>query len=255
MNLPRHSFSWSLSLAFHLAAAVLLGWFAGAAVLRPAPASPALAAVAISFADTAVDTASGAEPGGVRAAAETPPVPRSEAPPAPAETRIPLPAPDLTVASASDASIALPRSETRPQEATRAEYGTDVKASFFSDLDAAIAPDGGTSAAHDGGSGSGDGTSTGSGHGDGRPATLASIAPVYPVGARRRGEEGRVVIEATVMANGRAGACLVAESSGSSELDRAAKNAIRRARFTPATRQRVRVPSRIRLTFIFNLRD
>jgi protein TonB len=251
MNLPRHSLSWSISLAIHLAAAALLGWFAGRAILRPAPAAPTIAAIDIAFTDAAVDTASG----GALAAAETPAVPRSEAAPAPAETRIPPPAADLTVESASDASIALPRMEPRLREETRAAYGTDAKTSFFSDLDASTEPAGGTAAARDGGPGSGDGTSTGSGVGDGRASSLASIHPVYPVGARRRGEEGRVVIEATVMANGRAGAWLVVASSGFSELDRAAENAIRRARFSPATRRRVPVSSRIRLTFIFNLRD
>jgi protein TonB len=126
---------------------------------------------------------------------------------------------------------------------------------FFSDRDASTEPAGGGSAARESGPGSGDGASAGLGVGDGRASALASIRPVYPVGARSRGEEGRVVIEATVLANGRAGAWLVVASSGFSDLDRAAENAIRRARFSPATRRRVPVSSRIRLTFIFNLRD
>ena len=251
MNLPRHSLSWSLSLAIHLGAAVLLGWFAEAALLRPVPAPQALAAVDITFTDTAVDTASG----GALATAATPAVPRSEAPPASAEMRIPPPAAALTVDTVAEDSIALPRMEPRLREETRTSYGTDDKTSFFSDLDASTEPVGGTSAAPGGSPGSGDGTSSGFGVGDGRASALASIRPVYPVGARRRGEEGRVVIEATVTANGHAGAWLVVTSSGFSELDHAAENAIRLARFSPAVRRHVPVSSRIRLTFIFNLRD
>jgi protein TonB len=251
MNLPNHSLAWSLSLALHLAAAALLGWFAGAALLRSDSASPTVATVDITFADTAVATDSG----GALAAAEMPAVPRAEVPPAPAETRIPPPAETLTMETAADASMPLPQTEPQPRVIIRTVYGADAKASWFSDLDAWTDADGGASSDRDGQPGSGDGTSTGQGVGDGRASALASIRPVYPVGARRRGEEGRVVIEATVLANGHAGAWLVVSSSGFGELDHAAETAIRRARFSPATRRHIPVSSRIRLTFIFNLRD
>ncbi|MEE9433813.1 MAG: energy transducer TonB [Sphingorhabdus sp.] len=57
----------------------------------------------------------------------------------------------------------------------------------------------------------------------------------YPTRSLQREEEGTTSIRLTVGANGKATACAVTGSSGSSALDRAAcKNARRRARFTPA---------------------
>ncbi|MBM4165160.1 MAG: energy transducer TonB [Lentisphaerae bacterium] len=251
MNLPNHSLAWSLSLALHLAAAALLGWFAGAALLRSDSAPPTIATVDITFTEPVIATASG----GTLAAAEMPAVPRAEAPPASAETRIPPPSETLTRETTADASLPLPQTEPLPRVVSQTVYGADAKASWLSDLDKWTEDEGGASSDRDGQPGSGDGTATGEGVGDGRASALASIRPVYPVGARRRGEEGRVVIEATVLANGHVGAWRVVSSSGFNELDHAAETAIRRARFSPATRRHIPVTSRIRLTFIFNLRD
>lgn len=58
--------------------------------------------------------------------------------------------------------------------------------------------------------------------------------PKYPDIARKRGEEGTVLVEATVAADGRVLAVVVKASSGSAVLDDAACKAVRNARFTPA---------------------
>lgn len=58
--------------------------------------------------------------------------------------------------------------------------------------------------------------------------------PKYPDIARKRGEEGTVLVEATVAADGHVLAVVVKASSGSAVLDDAACKAVRNARFTPA---------------------
>ena len=60
---------------------------------------------------------------------------------------------------------------------------------------------------------------------------LDEIRPHYPLGARVRGEEGVVTVRATVNARGRAEKVEVAKSSGFDDLDRAAREAVRGARF------------------------
>jgi periplasmic protein TonB len=78
-------------------------------------------------------------------------------------------------------------------------------------------------------------------------------APAYPFAARRRGQEGRVVLSVEVLPSGDAGAISVARSSGVASLDRAATDAVRRWRFRPARRDgrpvraTVRVPVRFAL--------
>ncbi len=250
MNLPNHTFSWSLSLAIHLAAAVLLGWTAGQAVVRSTPARLTFAAVDIALADTDVSVASGAN-----AAAEQQSVPRPEALPRHAEPRPTPPAPEVTAETAPDASVTLPKSDPRPRPPALREASPDEKNPFLSDLDLLAEPAEFEALASAGDPGSGDGTAAGFGAGERQAAARAVIRPVYPVGARRRGEEGRVVIEVTVLTSGRTGDHAVVASSGFAELDRAAENAIRRARFAPATRSGAPVASRIRLTFVFRLRD
>ena len=67
--------------------------------------------------------------------------------------------------------------------------------------------------------------------------------PVYPEIARRRGEQGRVVLQVNVSAQGLPVAVNVAESSGFPTLDSAALTAVQRWRFVPATRGGTPVPA------------
>lgn len=57
------------------------------------------------------------------------------------------------------------------------------------------------------------------------------VRPVYPRGSRQRGEEGRVVVEVQLAADGRATGVEVTSSSGFGALDRAAIKAAGAARF------------------------
>ena len=65
-------------------------------------------------------------------------------------------------------------------------------------------------------------------------AYLHNPPPVYPPQARRRGEEGRVALRVFVSAAGLAERIEVQTSSGSSLLDQAAQDAVRRWQFVPA---------------------
>ncbi len=78
--------------------------------------------------------------------------------------------------------------------------------------------------------------------------------PVYPERARARGWEGRVLLRVEVTADGRAAAVSVAHSSGHSVLDRAARDAVRRWRFTPAMKAGVRSASTVTIPVRFVLR-
>ena len=63
---------------------------------------------------------------------------------------------------------------------------------------------------------------------------LNNRAPVYPRASLRRHEEGKVVLELLVRADGTVGEVRVKESSGYPRLDKAALKAVRRWRYIPA---------------------
>jgi protein TonB len=65
----------------------------------------------------------------------------------------------------------------------------------------------------------------------------SQVTPAYPPTSRRLGEEGRVVVNVYVLADGRVGEVQVLTSSGYERLDAAALEHVRRNwRFDPATR-------------------
>lgn len=82
----------------------------------------------------------------------------------------------------------------------------------------------------------------------------ASIFPVYPETSRLRGEEGTVELSFIVLATGKTADISLARSSGFPPLDEAAIRAVRRARFTPATRNGSPVQSKMLQPFEFRLR-
>lgn len=89
---------------------------------------------------------------------------------------------------------------------------------------------------------------------DAPPRPMRAIRPVYPKGARLRGEEGAVVLELHVTSQGRAEAVRVVTTSGFEELDRAAVTAVKAARFTPAKAGGANVDAPARLTLLFRLK-
>ena len=89
---------------------------------------------------------------------------------------------------------------------------------------------------------------------DAPPKPKRNIRPDYPKGARQRGEQGDVVLEIRVNAEGTVDGVKVAVSSGFAELDEAAIKATKAAKFSPARSGHDPVASTARLTLKFKLR-
>jgi protein TonB len=78
-------------------------------------------------------------------------------------------------------------------------------------------------------------------------------APEYPPRSRRLGEEGLVLLEVEVLANGRAGTVRVARAPPYPRLVDAAVKAVRKAKFKPATSEGVPVRSLVEIPVRFQL--
>lgn len=79
--------------------------------------------------------------------------------------------------------------------------------------------------------------------------------PVYPAVARRRGMEGRVLLVVEVGQDGRVCDVVIKKSSGFELLDKAAFKAVRKWRFSPATRGGRPVKARLEVPIRFSLKD
>jgi protein TonB len=84
---------------------------------------------------------------------------------------------------------------------------------------------------------------------------LKNPAPAYPSASRRRGEEGTVLLELLVLADGSVTDVRVKKSSGHPRLDQSAMNAVKRWRYTPATRGGVAIEYRYLQPIKFDLRQ
>ncbi len=88
------------------------------------------------------------------------------------------------------------------------------------------------------GSGGGQGDGSGVAQGEGVPITpprpLKTVEPRYPSSARNRSIEGTVMVRMLVNAKGYVDEAYVAQSSGNTELDEAAVEAVYGWRFSPA---------------------
>ena len=89
---------------------------------------------------------------------------------------------------------------------------------------------------------------------DAPPKPKRNIRPDYPKGARQRGEQGDVILEIRVNAEGTVDDVRVSSSSGFAELDEAAVKAAKAAKFSPARSGRDPVASTARLKLQFKLR-
>ncbi len=87
------------------------------------------------------------------------------------------------------------------------------------------------------------------------PAPAGRLRPTYPLGARQRGEEGRVELEVAVDAAGIVTGVTITSSSGYADLDRTAEQALRRAAFRPARRGDQATAATVRLAVVFRLTD
>lgn len=83
----------------------------------------------------------------------------------------------------------------------------------------------------------------------------SSFYPSYPRISKNRGEEGAVLLEVQVLADGTVGAVAILQSSGYRRLDKAAVQGARQTTFTPAIRLGKPVASTTELSFTFRLTD
>jgi periplasmic protein TonB len=82
---------------------------------------------------------------------------------------------------------------------------------------------------------------------------LHNPKPEYPWAARRRGDQGKVMLRVRVSAQGTALAVEIGQSSGSSALDEAARDAVLRWRFVPARRGSEAIESWVGVPIVFRL--
>jgi protein TonB len=84
-------------------------------------------------------------------------------------------------------------------------------------------------------------------------AGLNNPKPAYPLTARRRGLQGRVVIAAQVRGDGRCTETRIRHSSGHELLDNAARDAVRRWHFVPARRGDTPIDAWVEVPIVFRL--
>ena len=83
----------------------------------------------------------------------------------------------------------------------------------------------------------------------------SNIIPEYPWKSRRKGEEGKVVLEVTIDPEGRPQNITVINSSGFSRLDAAAEKAVLQGSFVPANKNGSPIESKTTLSFHFKITD
>lgn len=79
-------------------------------------------------------------------------------------------------------------------------------------------------------------------------------SPAYPGLARKRGQEGTVVLQVLVNTNGRVDDLEIEKSSGFASLDRAAAASVRKWSFEPGRRGEEKIPMRVRVPVTFKLK-
>ena len=90
---------------------------------------------------------------------------------------------------------------------------------------------------------------------EGSASLLTYCKPVYPRYCRIHAEEGTVILDVEVGADGQPGAVTIVTASGNTRLDSAAVAALRKARFRPAQRAGRPVASVKRIAIAFRLTD
>jgi len=246
-----HLVSFTLAALLHLLVLLFAGQHHLATSQAVSETVPELEVVSVELTleGAAPETAVAAPSGGAQRpsapeAAPSLPVPELSEEPPPLPTALPLPEPILARQAAQ------PLAE--PAHAPVAELPVD---------NTKVVPptvpskDGGETAAPPGPIATIEPGGGASGHIDAHPSLARPIRPNYPIGARRRGEEGTVILDVNVAADGHAERVTLVSSSGFPDLDRAAERAAAQALFKPATRDKQPFASTARLTLIFRLRD
>ncbi len=90
---------------------------------------------------------------------------------------------------------------------------------------------------------------------DYKAAYLNNTPPVYPLTARRKGLQGRVVLHVEVLADGGCGQINIHQSSGYAMLDNAALETVKTWRFVPARQGGSSVDKWFMIPVQFSLKD
>ena len=194
-------------------------------------------------------------------AAQPLPVAMAEATAPPLSPPPPAPKPQVTPRQRKQAPVAAPQALPAPPAAISERHEMPEENA----MQAALAPAG----SGEGGASGGEKATAGSpaahassaassGEGTYSPAIfaadyLSNPRPAYPPLARRRGEEGQVLLRVLVSIGGRAAQLELQQSSGSTLLDEAAQAAVRQWKFVPAQRAGVAVESRVLVPIVFRL--
>lgn len=86
-------------------------------------------------------------------------------------------------------------------------------------------------------------------------AYLNNPPPAYPLAARRRGVEGRVIVRAEVLADGTCSRVELKKTSGYDPLDQAALEAVKKWRFVPARKGSQAVTAWVEVPITFKLEN
>jgi TonB family protein len=105
------------------------------------------------------------------------------------------------------------------------------------------------------GRGGGQGGSGGSGSGGSRPNYIENPKPDYPLEAKNKGYEGKVLLQVEILSNGRVGDIFLKESSGYESLDQSALVTVKKWRFIPAKKGEVPYPCWVNIPITFRLQD
>ncbi|WP_413165198.1 energy transducer TonB [Aeromonas salmonicida] len=211
-----------------------------------------------------------------RPAAITPPLPLTlsarwvgnasvnDAPAKAAAAAIPTQAVVKKPIPAQKQAVQKPASKPIPKPAPRVPAPPTPKATPIAKAEPVAAPSASATPAAanapQGDSGSAPVKSQQSGSGAGSSAPIArdprlnNPEPPYPYESRRRGEEGRVILNVRVAADGTASSVEVDKSSGYRRLDMTARRTISRWRFIPAKQNNAAVEAWAKVTIIFKLR-
>ena len=90
---------------------------------------------------------------------------------------------------------------------------------------------------------------------DYKAAYLQNPKPPYPPLAFRTRIEGKVILIAEVLPDGRAGQVRILESSGNEMLDQSALTTVRQWKFTPARKDGVIITQAVRIPITFSLKN
>lgn len=109
-----------------------------------------------------------------------------------------------------------------------------------------------------GGSGKGSGTGKGGGRGGSGAASPIygeNPKPPYPLEARNKGYQGKVLLKVEVLPDGRVGEIELKESSGYEVLDQSALATVKKWRFIPARKGKVAISCWVNVPITFQLKD